>query len=386
MCALQPDRTLFAKNSDRPPDEVQLVEAHAPRARGGRLRTQYLEIDDPGAVAVVGARPDWLWGFEHGVNEHRVAIGNEQVWTVADATARTSRLIGMDLVRLALESATDADHALDLIATHLATEGQGGVANAAHDEAYFSSFLVADPSSAWVIETCGSTWAARPVEGGASISNRLSLSTDWTRASADVEPGMNFDWWRNPRISTDHADVRLAATRSAVVTHAASVTPADLAATLRDHGSGPWGAPGESTASAPPDTRQVTVCMHLPDYSATTSSLIAELHRDPEASHRAWVSPGSPCVGVFVPIFPPAGLPDDLAAEGVWRQFAALRDRVVRRPEELAEVREVLGPLEASLWAEADELAERPDRRARYGEDAGRRVLAALERLTNHAT
>jgi hypothetical protein len=39
----------------------------------GRLRTQYLEIDDAGSHAIIGSRPTWLWGFEHGVNDRVVA-------------------------------------------------------------------------------------------------------------------------------------------------------------------------------------------------------------------------------------------------------------------------------------------------------------------------
>ncbi|MDZ7732671.1 MAG: hypothetical protein U5R31_05700 [Acidimicrobiia bacterium] len=65
---------LFAKSSDRPPGEAQVVEAHPRRPAGGTLATQYLEIDDAGAHAVMGSRPAWLWGFEHGVNEHGLAM------------------------------------------------------------------------------------------------------------------------------------------------------------------------------------------------------------------------------------------------------------------------------------------------------------------------
>ena len=101
LCIVRPVGTLFAKNSDRPVGEAQVVEWHPSRPSSGSVRTQYLELDDAGACAVVGSRPTWLWGFEHGVNEHRVAIGNERVWTRDDPLTGPPALIGMDLVRLA---------------------------------------------------------------------------------------------------------------------------------------------------------------------------------------------------------------------------------------------------------------------------------------------
>ena len=84
---------LFAKSSDRHPDEAQVAEWHAGRAGQNTLRTQYLTIPDAPAYAFLGSRPTWLWGVEHGVNEHGVAIGNEAIWTKAprQTTGRHSR-------------------------------------------------------------------------------------------------------------------------------------------------------------------------------------------------------------------------------------------------------------------------------------------------------
>lgn len=115
LCVRRSAGTVFGKNSDRPPSEVQLIESHESRPAGGSLGTQYLTIDDAGAAALLGARPAWLWGMEHGVNRHGVAIGNERVFTVDDPDQQPPGLIGMDLVRLGLERATSADHAVELI-------------------------------------------------------------------------------------------------------------------------------------------------------------------------------------------------------------------------------------------------------------------------------
>ena len=128
---------VFAKNSDRPPSEPQVVLSHVARPAGGVLDTQYLRLPDAGAGAFVGSHPAWLWGAEHGVNEHGVAIGNEKIWTVDDPHASPPALLGMDLVRLGLERARSADDAVDVVTAALGTYGQGGSGEPGADEPYF---------------------------------------------------------------------------------------------------------------------------------------------------------------------------------------------------------------------------------------------------------
>src|ERR1700733_5106493 len=139
LCGLGPNGMGFPKNSDPPIGEAQLAVPFGRRAPAGcTLRTQYLSIGDTGAHAALLSCPTWLWGAEHGVNEHGVAIGNERVSTTHDAAAATPRLIGMDLVRLGLERARSAAQAVDVIAGLLETYGQGGIADASRQAAYDS--------------------------------------------------------------------------------------------------------------------------------------------------------------------------------------------------------------------------------------------------------
>jgi secernin len=388
LCVIAEGRTIFGKNSDRPVQEVQVVEQHTARAGGGRLRTQYLEIDDAGAHALVGSRPAWLWGFEHGVNDRRVAIGNEKIWTVDDPHTVEPALIGMDLVRLGLERGFTADDALDEITTLLEAHGQGGSGEENPPDPYWSSFLIADPRQAWVLETSGRTWAARLVEDGAAISNRVTLGADWTRASPDVPAGADFDRWRNPHTPTGIADHRLAATRQCVATSAAAVTPAAIVAALRHHGERPWGAPGSDPAdvSAPPDDIHedwtgITVCMHVRGYQVTNASIVAELPVDDDAPARAWVALGSPCASVYVPVFPPSDVSPELGQPDMWARFARLRDRVEADADELGQVRAVLGPIETDLWEEADDCCDDPERRTGFVAAAWPAVDAGLSKL-----
>ncbi len=390
LWALGPGGAVFAKNSDRPPTEVQLVAAHRRRPAGGSLRTQYLAIPEAGAAATVLARPTWLWGAEHGFNEHGVAIGNEEIYTVVDAAAAPPALIGMDLVRLGLERSRSADEALDVLTGLLARHGQGGVANP-YGEAYFSSFLLADRTAAWVLETAGSVWAAKPLGTTGAISNRITIGTDWTRASPEVAPGDDFDRWRRPGEPTGHADRRLAA-GLALLARPAGTGPRQMAAHLRDHGHGPWGAPGaRDQPQAPPtevlaDFTGVTVCMHVRDFMATTSSMVVELPAEPAAPLRAWVATGSPCVGVFVPVLVDPGegasaVPGALADERLWRDAETLRERAEGDPGAMTAIRRVLDPLEAELWDEADQMAPDPARWAAAARSWGSRVVAATAGL-----
>ena len=97
--------TLFAKNSDRPPLEPQVVEWSLPRTET-QTRATHITVAAPAGPALRCAisRPRWCWGAEHGVNQAGVAIGNEAIYTTSDPRSAPPALIGMDLVRLGLES------------------------------------------------------------------------------------------------------------------------------------------------------------------------------------------------------------------------------------------------------------------------------------------
>jgi len=405
LCVLGDRGTLFAKNSDRPLNEAQLVEVHDRRPAGGLLRTQYLELPDTGAAATMLSRPAWLWGAEHGINEHGVAIGNEMVNTIDDAALAPPALLGMDLVRLGLERAHTAADALDVMTGLLERYGQGGVGDAVNAVAYWSSFLIADRTSAWVLETSGRAWAARPVEQGDAISNRLTLRRDWTRASPGVAPGTDLDSWRDPTTSTGFADGRLAASRAFVqravdtlVDGSRSEAARAVVAHLRDHGTGPWGTPGSSGPVVPAPTSVdadgtgVTVCMHIHDFEATTSSIVAELALDAVdgVPRRAWIALGNPCASVFVPVLAPSpstprgSVPDALAGELWARRFAALSRAAEVDLASLESVRGVLSAVEAELWDEADALESLDDGPVRwqlFASAAERRIEGALDTL-----
>jgi len=180
--------TLFAKNSDREPNEAHHV-VRVPRTRhdpDARVKCTYIEIPQVAETyAVLLAKPFWIWGAEMGANEFGVTIGNEAVFTKIPY-AKKGGLLGMDLLRLALERAQNARAALEVITQLLAQHGQGGNAGFKHASYYHNSFIIADPREAWVLGTAGPHWAAERVRDVRSISNGLTIGNSFDLASPDL--------------------------------------------------------------------------------------------------------------------------------------------------------------------------------------------------------
>lgn len=63
-----------------------------------------------------------------------------------------------------MERSSSAIEALENITKLLEKYGQGGpCSNTDPGLAYHNSFLIADPTTAWVLETCGKHWVAEQV-------------------------------------------------------------------------------------------------------------------------------------------------------------------------------------------------------------------------------
>ncbi|KAK8743056.1 hypothetical protein OTU49_001503 [Cherax quadricarinatus] len=193
---------VFGKNSDRPSEEVQEVIYQPPleHEEGSKLQCTYIEIDQVGHThAVILSKPSWMWGAEMGANEHGVCVGNEAVWTNLQSDDDSiERLLGMDLVRLALERSSTAQMAVDVITTLLETYSQGGPCSDVEPSlVYHNSFLIADHQEAWILETAGNHWAAEQIKSGyRNISNALSIGTKIDKMSEGMkELAQEKGWW-----------------------------------------------------------------------------------------------------------------------------------------------------------------------------------------------
>ena len=312
---------IFAKNSDRSANECQPLNYYPRRTYPGDAVARCTWIDVPQVsetFAVLGSRPYWMWGFEIGINEHGVAIGNEAVYS--REPYQQTGLLGMDLIRLGLERGRTAYESMHVIIGLLERYGQGGCCDIANPRTYHNSFILADPTSAWVLETAGRRWVAERVHGRRSISNVLTIHQEWDEASPDLidhavaegwsQPGEEFDFAR--AYGDPNRDVHSGACRfmrsSELLAGRSGLAVSDLFAVLRDH---------ERVLD---DVRIPPICMHAtpPRLGETAASLVAHLRPNAPALLRAcaWTSFGSPCLGIPLPLHVGAVVPPVVLGAG----------------------------------------------------------------------
>ncbi len=371
IVVVRPDGVLFAKNSDRDPNEAQTLEWHpaGDHPDGATVAATHIEIPQvQHTFATLLSRPFWMWGAEMGANEHGVVIGNEAVFT--DQPYAKKGLTGMDLLRLALERAATAEEATSVIVTLLEQYGQGGGCGFEHPGfTYHNSFLIADRTEAYVLETAGTLWATERVTAGArSISNGLTIAGFADEHSDFLKTRVSACRVRQPFTQAKASD---------------AAAPGDLMGLLRDHG-------GPAPRYALLNGAMAAPCMHgggIATGSQTVASWVADL-----AADRHWVTAtAAPCTGLFKPV--QVNRPIDLGPTPtdqfdpatVWWRHERLHRQAMRDPSatfplftperDATEAAWLADPPDtAEAFAEADRLLDRwigripdvPDRRPVY--------------------
>lgn len=322
-------KNFFAKNSDRPLGESQPISffhggMHAP---GEMLKCTHLTIPQVAKTyTVLGSKPYWIWGFEMGLNECGLIIGNEAEGSRCDAESEEG-LLGMDLLRLALERADTARKGVDVITGLLEQYGQNANASPLFDRRYENSFILVDREEIWLLETAGRQWAAKKIDEWAAISNCYSIGTDFDMCSSQLEAYARERRWLRPSDSLDFAKAyTLPALRQSQSTPrwrrlrkliGESIKPMNISSVksiLRDHFEGEIIEPrwGGSYGGF------VSICMHAMtwDGSQTAASLLSSW--DDLLGPVSWYSASIPCCSVFIPVYWTGDVPDMLKNAGAF--------------------------------------------------------------------
>ena len=317
---------ILAKNSDRPPMEAQPL-VQCPRRRhsaGDMVQCTYIKIPQVAETYEhIGSKIWWAYGYEQGMNEHGVAIGNEAVWS-KEPYQWGDGLLGMDLLRLGLERGATAHQAMHVMIDLLEKYGQSGDCERAGEWGkanYHNSFILADPKEAWVLETAGRYWVARKISRGVySISNIYSIEQDWdeahpnlvqhaiaqgwTKSAKDFNFARDYgDYWTKEAKAPGNTQMRRDETLTCLRKDGSQISIASMWKINRNHHEGTPAAPRWS----PADTFLSTPCMHDCPRAPyrTNASMVAHLRagQPPLLRQVYWACFSNPCCGVFQPFY-----------------------------------------------------------------------------------
>lgn len=302
---------ILGKNSDREPNEAQNITFVPAMSHPAKtmLRCTYIEIPQVEHThAVLLSRPFWMFGGEMGVNEHGVAMGNEAVFTREPYHKKNDALLGMDILRLALERSTTARQAWNVIVELIRVHGQGGVHTMGGTKYYHNSFLIADAEEAFVLETAGKHWALKQVYEIASISNCLTIEDDYDETSRGLEEfarqrgyvrrGIEFNFQRDlgDSLYTHFARGKIRAGCSYGLMHGKkrAITSLDMMNILRYHNTEGEYHPGKKPMEG--------LCLHAGGLisTQTTGSMVAVMKK----GHPPLVfltGTSAPCMSIFKP-------------------------------------------------------------------------------------
>lgn len=306
---------IFAKNSDRDPNEAQILE-YILGTEHVEDKVQLTYIDFPQVkktYSIIISRPWWIWGAEMGVNEFGLVIGNTAVF--AKESPDKIGILGMDCVRLALERTESAGEALDFILSVIEEFKQGGSGSYERKLLYYNSFVICDPEEAFVVETAGRNWVWKKIRGVYSISNAYTIQRDWDACSSNLvkysierrwcrkEEDFNFAKCYSDRFYTyfSHGRERREFTFKELKKREGEITLEDIMNILRSH---------RDSSFRPENGSMRDICMHyggLTRPSQTANSQISVLS---SKMHLHWFTGVSnPCISIFKPIHFDAGIP-----------------------------------------------------------------------------
>ena len=381
MCDTQVVRksglTYFAKNSDREPGEAQLV-VRVPSVQNDqekKLKTTYIEIDQvSNRFGTILSKPFWIWGAEIGANDQGVVIGNEAVFS--KVMEKETGLIGMDLLRLALERGSSAEHALHVITGLLQTFGQGGPCGYRDKKMFYdNSFIIADAAEAWVLETAGRHWVAKKVAVTDAISNCMTIGADFDLKSEGIEDfakkkGLfsgkgdfnfkeTFDTWFMPFFAGAHKRLNASHSCLNVVNKSINISLLQMMNSLRTH---------QLSDSHPASGSNRDICMHAAGYirrSQTCGSQVSRLSKD--SNLHFFTGTSAPCLSIFKPVSFDMGCPfgvlnvDEKTTENsMWKKHEVIHRRIILDWEKSATLVNARDQVESEMLAVLEDPSQAP--------------------------
>ncbi|HML36334.1 MAG TPA: carcinine hydrolase/isopenicillin-N N-acyltransferase family protein [Bacillota bacterium] len=385
---------IFGKNSDRPVNEPQGLKYYpaADHEPGDMVKCTYISIPQvKHTYGYIGSRPYNIFGFEHGINEQGVIIGNEAV-SGREMPEPQWGLIGMDILRLALERAGSAAQAIEIMGELLETYGTGG--DPLIRPQYFNAnYIVADYNEAYIFESCQRLWAAKKIEHVGHIGNLYALTDDYDMIGGNViKEASEKGWCRNEsRINIsetfsfsdcnyEDAEAYFRYIRQGeLVENRPPFTVKMMMNNLRDH------YDTEYRKVIPYDiatSKMPTMCCHPGGMNgcASAASVVCSLDKNAEEPFKFiyWGSMAPPCCSIFTPKFNIQWIPEALATadslfdrKSPWWIFTELERYISLSYKDFDPIaREKFQPLE-------DELIERVEE-AKKTYEGDQRQLTAL--------
>lgn len=310
---------LFAKNSDREPNEAQaLIRIPRTKHTAKQVQTTYIQIPQVRQTnEIILSKPFWMWGAEMGANEHGLVIGNEAVFTKVKFPKKNTGLTGMDMLRLTLERKQNARSAFEFL-TSLISDYSQDACGGYQDKKFFyhNSFIIADAKEAFVLESAGHQWAAINVQGFRSISNGLTIECeydyssdhliDFAKKKGWIKKGKDFNFREVYSESFltyfSKGKARQANSMEAGKKCGNNLSANNMMSILRSHAGAKTG-----TKFRPSISGMDSLCLHASGITApsqTTGSLVAEI-RKKEPSTYWFTGSAAPCLSIFKPFFIP---------------------------------------------------------------------------------
>lgn len=378
---------LFAKSADCEVNEANAV-VRIPRqkhVKGEAVRVSHLVIPQAEETyEILLTKAFWTYGCEIGVNEYGLSMGEEAVFTTEMEEERDG-IIGPDLMRLGLERARNCQEAIQIMTGLLEQYGQGGSAELKGNSHFDSSYIMADPDEAYVLETAGRRWAVKKVEAIASISNMLGIGADWDSYSGG-ESAPETDWARQyalPEVPpTLGSPVRQAITFNSLQACLGDISVKKIFEIMRHHGDGYHPARAEAHRN---------ICVHAGPQENRWWQADGVMVTD-VGDHGviAWVTATSgTCVSIFKPVFLGMELPDlgptpreTFDPRSLWWKHELLHRRAMADFDNLVpEIRQDFDPLEEEFLSQAETVKKgTPGEKAEFVEYCFRQALEATER------